>query len=107
MKIRKFPVLYMLLPYLAGVLLSYFVIASSLNFLTFILFCLAFLAIALLCRLGFPRSAQLPAMGALCFAFFLLGVLLTNVHYRPPQFLSAQKVVEKAIILHSKSSKIP
>ena len=52
MKIRKFPVLYMLLPYLAGVLLSYFVIATSLNFLTFILFCIAFLAIALLCRLA-------------------------------------------------------
>ena len=96
MKIRKFPVLYMLLPYLAGVLLSYFVIATSLNFLTFILFCTAFLAIALLCRFGFPRSAQLPAMGALCFAFFLLGVLLTNVHYRPHQFLNAQKMVEKS-----------
>ena len=94
MKIRKFPVLYMLLPYLAGVLLSYFVISTPLNVLTIILFCLLLLLIALLARFLFPHFAHLPAMGAICFAFFLLGALLTNVHYRPRHFLNAQKVVE-------------
>lgn len=96
MKIRKFPVLYMLLPYLAGVLLSYFVIPSHVNALTIILFCLILLLISLLCRFLFPRQAQLPSMCALCFAFFLLGTLLTNAHYHPYHFLKSKKMVENS-----------
>ena len=93
MKIRKFPVLYMLLPYLAGVLLSYFVIPSHVNALTIILFCLILLLISLLFRFLFPHQAQLPSMCALCFAFFLLGTLLTNAHYHPYHFLKSKKMV--------------
>ena len=86
----------MLLPYLAGILISYFFIPISLNILTFISLCALLFAISLLFRLLCPLRGQLPALMALCSSFFLLGVLGTNVRYCPSNFSIARKMVEKS-----------
>lgn len=96
MKIRNYPILKMLLPYLAGILISYFFIPINLNILTFILLCAFLFAISLLFRLLCPLRGQLPALMALCSSFFLLGVLGTNVRYCPSNFSIARKMVEKS-----------
>ncbi len=96
MKFKNYPILKMLLPYLAGVLFSYFFISEHLNFLIFTLLSVLLLTIALLFRLLLSLRGQLPAIGALCFAFFLLGVLLTNARFCPPHFSNTRKMVENS-----------
>ena len=96
MKIRNYPVLKMLLPYLAGILFSYFVISINLNVLIFISICCSLLVISLFLRILFPLRGQLWASAALCFAFFFLGALHTNVQYCSPHFSDIQKQVENS-----------
>lgn len=96
MKIKNYPILKLLLPYLAGVLFSYFFISTSLSVLIFTLLCVGLLSIGLLLRFGFPLQGQFPALVTLCTAFFLLGVLLTNVRYCPANFSKTRKMVENS-----------
>jgi competence protein ComEC len=96
MKIKNYPILRMLLPYLAGVLFSYFFISTHLNILIFTLVPVLLLATAVLFRLLLPLRGQPLAIVALCVAFFLLGALLTNARYCPTNFSNIRKMVENS-----------
>ena len=96
MNIRKFPILKMLLPYLCGILFSYFYISTYLNPLILFAFSAALLALACPLRFLFPLRGHLPALISLCAAFFLLGITLTNVRVCPNHFSEVRKMVQNS-----------
>ena len=96
MNIRKFPVLKMFLPYLAGILFSYFFISTNLNPLIFFIFCMGLLLLSLVLRFIFPWRGQLPALLSLCFAFFLLAVIQTNLCFHPRHYSDTLKMVQNS-----------
>lgn len=96
MKLQKFPVLKMLLPYLMGIFISYFFISSTLNPLIFFLFCLLSLILSTVLRFFFPLRYQHLALFFLCFAFFLFAVIQTNRLYCPKHYFTAPKMIQNS-----------
>lgn len=96
MKLLKYPVLKMLLPYLVGILVSYFIIPIGLNPLIFFSFCLLLLMLAIILRFLFPLRGQPLALLLLCLVFFLFAIIQTNVRYHPPHVAKVKKMVQNS-----------
>ena len=96
MKWLKYPVLKMLLPYLAGIFVSYFFITIGLNPLIFFSFCFLLLIFAIALRFLFPLRGQQFALLFLCLAFFLFAVIQTNVRYYPPHYAKVKNMVQNS-----------
>lgn len=94
MNLRKFPLLKMLLPYLCGILFSYFYLSTYLNPLILFAFSTSLLVLASLLRFLFPLRGHLPALLSLSVAFFLLGITLTNLRVCPNHFSEVKKLVQ-------------
>ena len=96
MNLRKFPILKMLLPYLCGILFSYFYLSTYLNPLILFAFSALLLSLALLLRFLFPLHGQVPAILSLCAAFFLVGISSTNVRNCPNHLSDVRKMVQNS-----------
>lgn len=88
MKFRNYPVLRLLLPFIAGVFFAYF-LTPKLPLIWLIALCYAILAFSLLFKEEKNYSKHWLSGLSMQLCFFIIGVILTSVHYE--NCLSEQK----------------